>query len=90
MLENGDAGPNDAVGPQSALQFALTNDQLVNRLEIVKTLLAYGADPRDIMAAGAGTDKGGEVGEDGDTKAKGKTMLEEMDPATRHASYFPT
>lgn len=44
-LESGDAGPNDAVGPQSALEFALTNDQLLHKMEIVKTLLAYGADP---------------------------------------------
>ncbi|KAJ2915243.1 hypothetical protein MD484_g5182, partial [Candolleomyces efflorescens] len=48
VLENGDANPNDAVGPQSALQFALTNDQLTNKLDIVKTLLAFGADPKQL------------------------------------------
>lgn len=46
VLESGDASPNDAVGPQSALAFTLTNDKLANKLEIVKTLLAYGADPK--------------------------------------------
>lgn len=45
VLEHGDAGPNDLVGPQSALAFALTNDQLAHKIDIVKTLLAYGADP---------------------------------------------
>ena len=45
VLDSGEANPNDQVGPQSALKFALTNEQLTNRLEIVKTLLAYGADP---------------------------------------------
>ncbi|KAF9449593.1 P-loop containing nucleoside triphosphate hydrolase protein [Macrolepiota fuliginosa MF-IS2] len=48
VLESGDAGPNDTVGPQTALEFALTNDQLMNKMEIVKTLLAYGADPRSV------------------------------------------
>lgn len=48
VLESGDAGPNDAVGPQTALEFALTNGQLVNKMDIVKTLLAYGADPRAV------------------------------------------
>jgi hypothetical protein len=46
VLETGDAGPNDVVGPQTALEFALTNNQLANKMDIVKTLLAYGADPR--------------------------------------------
>jgi len=45
VLDSGEANPNDQVGPQSALKFALNNEQLTNRLEIVKTLLAYGADP---------------------------------------------
>ena len=45
VLDSGEANPNDQVGPQSALKFALTNNQLTNRLEIVKTLLAFGADP---------------------------------------------
>jgi len=55
VLDNGEANPNDQVGPHSALKFALTSDQLTNRLEIVKTLLAYGADPaglRDFSSGG--------------------------------------
>jgi len=45
VLESGDADPNDCVGPQSALAFTLTNDKLTKKLDIVKTLLAYGANP---------------------------------------------
>jgi hypothetical protein len=52
VLENGGAGPNDPVGPQSALAFALTNDQLSHKVEIVKTLLAYGADPAVLKKEG--------------------------------------
>ncbi|KAL5532831.1 hypothetical protein ACEPAF_4605 [Sanghuangporus sanghuang] len=44
VLASGEARPNDVIGPQSALEFALTNDALVNKTEIVKTLLAFGAD----------------------------------------------
>jgi len=54
VLDNGEANPNDQVGPQSALKFALTNDQLTNRLEIVKTLLAYGADPAGLRDSSSG------------------------------------
>jgi hypothetical protein len=45
VLESGDAKPDDSVGPTSALIFTLTNDQLTKKLDIVKTLLAFGADP---------------------------------------------
>ncbi|KAG2350087.1 P-loop containing nucleoside triphosphate hydrolase protein [Suillus weaverae] len=45
VLESGEAGPNDQVGPQSALAFTLTNDKLSHKNEIIKALLAYGADP---------------------------------------------
>ena len=45
VLESGDANPNDSFGPQSALAFTLTNDKLTKKLDIVKTLLSYGADP---------------------------------------------
>jgi len=51
VLDSGEANPNDQVGPQSALKFALTNEQLTNRLEIVKTLLAYGADPAGLRGS---------------------------------------
>lgn len=45
VLSGGEARPDDDVGPQSALEFALTNDELVHKTEIVKLLLAYGANP---------------------------------------------
>jgi hypothetical protein len=54
VLDTGEANPNDQVGPQSALKFALTNNQLTNRLEIVKTLLAYGADPAGLRDSPGG------------------------------------
>lgn len=54
VLDSGEANPNDQVGPQSALKFALTNEQLTNRLEIVKTLLAYGADPAGLKDSHGG------------------------------------
>jgi hypothetical protein len=45
VLEHGHADPNESMGPQSALAFALTNERLAHKLDIVKALLAYGADP---------------------------------------------
>ena len=54
VLDSGEANPNDQVGPQSALKFALNNEQLTNRLEIVKTLLAYGADPAGLKDSPCG------------------------------------
>ncbi|TFK30282.1 hypothetical protein FA15DRAFT_631335 [Coprinopsis marcescibilis] len=96
VLESGDANPNDFVGPQSALAFALSNDQLVNKLEIVKTLLAFGADPSGLK--GAETDgveadgAAGEAPESGQEASEGevsshqsmKNLMDAMDPATRY------
>lgn len=47
VLSSGQANPNDRAGPEDlpALVFSLTNDQLRNKTEIVKTLLSHGADP---------------------------------------------
>lgn len=45
VLEHCQADPNESMGPQSALAFALTNERLGHKLDIVKALLAYGADP---------------------------------------------
>jgi hypothetical protein len=45
VLEHGHTDPNESMGPQSALAFALTNESLAHKLDIVKALLAYGADP---------------------------------------------
>jgi hypothetical protein len=47
LLNSGQADANDTAGPFDlpALIFSLSNDQLVNKTEIVKTLLGHGADP---------------------------------------------
>ncbi|KAH9180428.1 hypothetical protein EDB89DRAFT_2110547 [Lactarius sanguifluus] len=86
VLEHSDADPNESIGPQSALAFALTNERLAHKLDIVKVLLAHGANPaalrnpelnpphRDIAAAD-------------DTillSPPPTTTLETMDPATRY------
>jgi hypothetical protein len=46
LLSTGSAHPNDKAGPQDlpALVFALSNDQLKHKTEIVKVLLGHGAD----------------------------------------------
>lgn len=43
MLADGTADVNASVGPQSALSFAMTNKSLKKRVEIVRALLAFGA-----------------------------------------------
>ena len=85
VLEHSHVDPNESIGPQSALAFALTNERLAHKLDIVKALLAHGANPaalrnpelnpphRDIAAAD-------------DTMLLSPpptTTLEAMDPATR-------
>jgi hypothetical protein len=83
VLENGDAGPNDLVGPQSALAFALTNDQLTHKIGIVKTLLAYGADPAVLKKEGLVLPPGAQ---DNDIRAfpHNNSLINVMDPATRY------
>ncbi len=71
VLASGDAGPNDAMGPQSALAFTLTNDQLSQKLDIVKVLLEYGADITTLQK------------ELGSPEGELKPILEEMDDATK-------
>ncbi|KAG2116386.1 P-loop containing nucleoside triphosphate hydrolase protein [Suillus clintonianus] len=88
VLESGEAGPNDQVGPQSALAFTLTNDKLAHKNEIVKALLAYGADPSalrnpDLNPSAQASAEGGE-GVSGSHSQPGETMPEGMDPATRY------
>ena len=83
VLESGDASPNEFVGPQSALAFTLTNDQLVHKMQIVKTLLAFGADPKvvttvkesDIGMSGAGTER---------PAPPPNPLLAALDPATKY------
>ena len=50
LLSSGQANANDTAGPQDlpALVFSLTNDQLLNKTNIVKTLLSHGADPSTV------------------------------------------
>ncbi|KAG9318755.1 hypothetical protein JVU11DRAFT_854 [Chiua virens] len=83
VLENGEAGPNDSVGPQSALAFTLTNHRLAHKQEIVKALLAYGANPSALQnptlnpaprIQGSNEPSGPPL----------ETTLEGMDPATRY------
>ncbi|KAK0212817.1 P-loop containing nucleoside triphosphate hydrolase protein [Desarmillaria ectypa] len=75
VLEHGEASPNDNAGPQSALAFAITNNQLSQRLEIVKTLLAFGADTCSLNK---------ELGSPGDDAKSPASALDQMDAATRY------
>ena len=80
VLESGDAGPSDKVGPQTALEFALTNQHLRHKVEIVKMLLAYGADPRDVKQRRASRVVGGDVlGE-----SSMASLMDNIDPAIRY------
>jgi len=87
VLESGDAGPNDAVGPQSALAFTLTNDKLSKKLEIVKTLLAFGADPKVAKTIQIPTQR--PLDEDDvlqplpEGAQPARTLMDMVDPATR-------
>lgn len=88
VLESGEAGPNDQVGPQSALAFTLTNDKLSHKNEIVKALLAYGADPSalrnpELNPSAQASSKGIED-VPGSHSQPGETTPEGMDPATRY------
>ncbi|CAA7270926.1 unnamed protein product [Cyclocybe aegerita] len=89
VLESGDAGPNDTVGPLSALEFTLTNDKLSNKLEIVKTLLAYGADPtvatnKKAPAPSSQVELEDEKPQDVPPEPPVRSLMDEMDPATRY------
>ncbi|KAG8217789.1 hypothetical protein J3R82DRAFT_5952 [Butyriboletus roseoflavus] len=83
VLESGEAGPNDSVGPQSALAFTLTNDKLAHKQDIVKALLAYGANPstlRNLTLNPAPHKEGGHE----PTALPPETTVKGMDPATRY------
>ncbi|KAK2466638.1 hypothetical protein APHAL10511_000896 [Amanita phalloides] len=100
VLEDGHAGPNEAVGPQSALEFALTNDQLTHKMEIVKLLLAYGANLSVVrkhslkpkaLADAPSDSRADAIPADQETGPKStpdstskKTILDATDPATRY------
>jgi hypothetical protein len=77
VLESGEADPNQLVGPQAALAFALSNENLTNKLEIVKTLLAFGADPKALPSTSPAPAEGEEQAPAQDP------VMDAMDPATR-------
>ncbi|CCM01564.1 uncharacterized protein FIBRA_03624 [Fibroporia radiculosa] len=88
VLESGEAGPNDDVGPQSALAFTLSAKQLTNRVAMAKLLLAHGADPsmaRDVPPAQPQmlSADSASVSTAGGADARAR-LLEELDPATRY------
>ncbi|KAF8136672.1 P-loop containing nucleoside triphosphate hydrolase protein [Boletus edulis] len=83
VLESGEAGPNDSAGPQSALAFTLTNDKLAHKQEIVKALLAYGANPSALRNPNLNPTPHIEGG-DQPSGPPPETTLEGMDPATRY------
>jgi len=89
VLESGEARPSDQVGPQSALAFTLTNDKLTHKIDIVKTLLAYGADPATLKNPEENPpqflpseDRSDQDGDLSSTSQFDK-LLEGLDPATR-------
>ncbi|EIW84788.1 P-loop containing nucleoside triphosphate hydrolase protein [Coniophora puteana RWD-64-598 SS2] len=86
VLESGEAGPNDRLGPQSALAFALTNEKLANKAAIVKALLAYGANPASLSKADMNPPRSASHGSARSTLGElpFSTTLEGMDPATRY------
>jgi hypothetical protein len=86
VLESGDADPNDSFGPQSALAFTLTNDKLTKKLDIVKTLLAYGADPTTAnkTAPSYSSPEEGQAPEPSAKLAPEPTVMDGMDLATRY------
>lgn len=86
VLESGEAGPNDQVGPQSALAFTLTNDQLQHKMEIVKALLAYGADPSSLRNPELNPPHRQSISGTPVPSIPVSTSLPEMDPATRYIS----
>jgi hypothetical protein len=83
-LESGGVNPNEAVGPQSALAFTLTNDKLTNKLEIVKALLAYGADPESVKVLASGSSKDATSEDKNVDELDSKPLIvEDLDYATR-------
>ncbi|KAI0005909.1 P-loop containing nucleoside triphosphate hydrolase protein [Russula compacta] len=86
VLEHGYVDPNEAMGPQSALAFALTNERLAHKLDIVKALLAYGADPSALRNPELNPPhRDTSAGEDAMLLSPPPTTtLEVMDPAIRY------
>ncbi|KZT69829.1 hypothetical protein DAEQUDRAFT_765150 [Daedalea quercina L-15889] len=83
VLASGEAGPNDDVGPQSALAFTLTSRQLKHRQEMVKLLLAHGADPAAAKQAIV-LSRPASTGPHEDGDGPPPNPLEELDHATKY------
>ncbi|KAL6300184.1 P-loop containing nucleoside triphosphate hydrolase protein [Sparassis latifolia] len=85
VLESGEAGPNDNVGAQSALAFTLTSSQLQHKMEMVKLLLAYGADP-SVLKGFASAHAHGSSSEHGSESSSPAhaSVLDQFDAATRY------
>jgi hypothetical protein len=92
VLNSGNAGANDQVGPQSALAFTLTNDQLKNKMEIVKTLLAFGADPSALKNPELNPPQHRSPSSSNEASREPSTafgtILQGMDPATRCVAIY--
>ncbi|TBU35426.1 P-loop containing nucleoside triphosphate hydrolase protein [Dichomitus squalens] len=81
VLESGEANINDDAAPQSALAFTIANDQLKNKMQMVKLLLAYGADTSVLRDA-----EEDEREERSSRRGSGRLsrLLQNVDPATRY------
>ena len=84
VLESGEADPNDSFGPQSALAFTLTNDKLTKKLDIVKTLLSYGADPTTAKKVVPPCSPEGQAPELSTGRVPEPTVMNGMDLATKY------
>ena len=80
VLESGEANINDDAAPQSALAFTIANNQLKNKMQMVKLLLAYGADTSVLRDP-----EEDEREERSSRRGSGRLsrLLENVDPATR-------
>lgn len=87
VLESGEAGPNDDVGPQSALAFAATSNQLKHKQEIIKLLLAHGANPsvlNELQSVAPSRSVSPSESQPGGATPAASGVLETLDPATRY------
>ena len=86
VLESGEASANDnAAGPQSPLTFALTATQLKHRKDIVKLLLAHGANTSSLNLPEGGSQRASMSSSQMDAQdaAAREDVLASVDPATR-------
>ncbi|CAE6526385.1 unnamed protein product [Rhizoctonia solani] len=81
LLQDGEVKPNDKAGPEDlpALAFALANEQLSDKTQIVKSLLSHGADPSSVLQHKTGS------GQFDDADLALTTRIEQgMNPAIRY------